>query len=102
MSEPTGHDAGFAANVASGQACWIVVNRAGSCLGSTTPTLRMLACTPLGNVVLTVRLAPSCLLVFACVLTVKTGWNGRTAQFAAWKRAETPAVAPWVLVNAPV
>ena len=48
MFDPAGHDAGFAANVASVHACWIVVSRAGSCLGSTTATLWMFA-SPLGN-----------------------------------------------------
>ena len=48
MFEPAGHDAGFALNVASGQACWIVVSREGSCLGSVTATVRMFACAPWG------------------------------------------------------
>src|ERR1700683_5509584 len=43
MSEPAGQEAGFAANVACGHACWIVVNRAGNCLGNVTATLRTFA-----------------------------------------------------------
>ncbi len=76
ITEPAGQPAGFAANVASGHACWIVVNREGSCLGSFTATLRMFACAPWGYPTLTVRLAPFFLLVFACVETVKEGLNG--------------------------
>src|ERR1700679_3493682 len=100
MSDPAGHDAGFAANFASGQACWIVVNRAGSCFGRVTATERMFAF-PVGNDPLTVRLAPVFLLVLACVEAEKTGLNGSVGQFAAWNRVDTPAVAPCVLDSDP-
>src|ERR1700680_3144811 len=48
MFEPAGHDAGFTANAAAVHACWIVVNRAGSCLGNVTATLWMFAWVPWG------------------------------------------------------
>src|ERR1700686_5192379 len=101
MSEPAGHDAGFWLNVTSGQACWIVVSREGSALGSVTATLPMFAC-PGAEPTLTSRLAPFFLLVFACVETVNVGLNGSSLHPLAWKRLETFALAPCVEVTAPV
>src|SRR5580658_2746526 len=101
MLESTGHEAGFAANAVSVHAFWIVgIKRAGSCLGSVTATLLVFAC-PAPLMYLTSRLAPCALLVFACVETVNDGLNARFAQSAAWKRLDTFALAPWVLVIVP-
>src|ERR1700730_16957770 len=44
ISEPAGQVAGLASKVAAGQACWMVVSRAGSCWGSVTATDLTLAC----------------------------------------------------------
>src|SRR4029077_3711722 len=46
--------------------------------------------------------APFFLLVAACVEAVNDGWNPRPAQFAAWKRLDTGALAPCALVSVPV
>ena len=82
MSDPSGQLAGLVLNAFSVQAFCSVVRRAGSCLGSCRRTLATFACaTPVEltppEVTVTVRLAPSALLVLAWVLAVKAGRNGR-------------------------
>lgn len=68
-----------------------VVNLAGNCLGRTTRTLAMFAC-PVLEPTLTVNDAPLALLVFACVLTLNEGLNGRFAQPATANGLDTPAL----------
>ena len=87
MSEPAGHDAGFALNVASGAGLLDRRQPRGELLGEDHRDAADVRLRPAWEVPFTVRLAPFCLLVFACVLTLNTGWNGRSAQFAACKRA---------------
>src|SRR5580700_6050168 len=50
----------------------------------------------------TSRDAPFAFEVFAWVLTVKDGLNGRFAQPATANGLDTPTLAPWALVTVPV
>src|ERR1700730_17118758 len=101
MFDPAGQEAGFALNVASGQACWIVVSREGRALGRVTATFPMFAC-PWLEVTVTSRLAPFFLLVFACVETLNVGLNGRLAPLVAWNGTLACALPPEPPVRVPV
>src|SRR5437588_7751583 len=100
-TEAAGHDAGFAANVASGHAFCSVVSLEGSCLGRLTLTLAMFAW-PGAEVTLTCSAAPFALLVLASVSTVNLGVNGSVTQLATWKRDDTGTIAPSVEAIVPV
>src|SRR4029077_18358705 len=100
-SDPTGQVAGLVANVASGQACWIVVSREGSCLGSETETLWMLA-SPDAEETLTSRLVPFFFEPGARVETLNPGLKGRFLQPPAANGDETCAAVPCTETIVPV
>src|SRR5271154_1620923 len=105
ITDGVGHPAGFASNCAAVHAFCNVVSREGSCLGSSTLTIRMFAWLPngsLGSVTFAVKLAPLALLVFPLVETVNFGVNFKAAQFVTWNGTPIVSVAFWLEWIVPV
>src|SRR5580700_7238793 len=97
MSDAAGQPAGLVLNCVSVHAFCNVVNRDGSCLGSSTLTRAMFAWVPndpAGSLTVAVRLAPFALLVFLDVETVNLGSNFRLEQSAAWNGVLTVTGSP--------
>src|SRR5437763_3497370 len=102
LFEPSSHASGLASKTCAKQAFWIVVSREGNAIGRVTFVFAIPATPRPCEVTRTRRLAPSALLVFASLLASKVGWNGRLAQFAAWKGDEPAAIAPCAPVRVSV
>ena len=99
MNEADGQPAGLASNCAAVQAFCSVVNRDGSCIGSSTLTFVMFAwlpCGALGSVTLVTRSAPSALLVFPLVETENFGANFRLVQLLTSNGIDTGEATPSV------
>ncbi len=94
ITDAAGHDAGFASNVASGHAFCSVVNREGSCLGSSTLTCAMFDCGPEGNASFASRLAPSAFEVLPDVATLNFGPNDSPAHPATANGVDTSLCVP--------
>src|SRR5437764_11758536 len=101
MLEPSGQEAGFAANVAARQAFWIVVRRDGRTAGIARLVLPMFAC-PGAEVTRTLKVAPLALLACPTTLACSFGLKGRLAQLAAWNCEVAGADAPCAPVIVPL
>src|ERR1700677_3018026 len=81
------------------QACWIVLRRGRSALGSSMMTERMVAFEVVGLVMVRSRLAPlPWSPAFACVLALRCGANCRLLQPATLKGLDGVVLVPWVSV----
>ena len=82
------------------QAFWIVVSRAGRIAGIVRIVLATWA-SPGADLKVSLRLAPSALLVLPWVWALTAGLKGRFWQPATWKGEETVALAPWAPLRVP-
>src|ERR1700759_2268458 len=105
MIEWAGHAARLCSNVAARQACWIVVKRAGSCLGSVNFASLNQASEPtgfFGYSILNFSEFPFERLAAPGVATDSFGLKARFWQLPTWNRDASAAVWPSVETSSPV